>query len=94
MSVTSAFGYEQENGKIVYNLSFAFILDDIEEYLMNRETPSKYNYTIKESISIDEYFCQSVYDQDNSIWRILYMLDGTVRCKKNGSPGEFIYKLK
>ena len=90
MGGTTAFGYEQENGNIYYLLSRELILDEIEEYLINRIVPSKLNITIT-SDSIIDYFSDKKFIQDGSKWRILYMLNGSVICKKSGSHGEFIY---
>jgi len=94
MGGSVAFGYEQDNGSIIYNLSTELLLDEIELYLIKRETPKKYNYVSKVSVNVIDYFSEKIYEQDDSVWRILYMLDGTIKCKKWGSPGEFIYKLK
>lgn len=91
MSVTTAFGYEQENGSIYYVLSRNLVLDDIERYLIDRILPSKVNINIK-SDSIIDYFSINKFKQDNSNWRILYMLDGTIKCRRIGLQGEFIYK--
>ena len=38
-----------------------------------------------------EYFSDSLFTKDNSTWRVLYMLDGTVQCKKLGISGIFTY---
>jgi hypothetical protein len=92
MERTTAFGYEQENGNIFYSLSHNLILDDIEKYLISRITPSELNINIK-SDSIIDYFSHEKYEEDNSNWRILYMLDGTIKCRRKFS-GEFIYKSK
>ena len=91
MGVTTAFGYEQENGNISYILSRDLILDEIEKYLIDRIVPSKVNINIK-SESIIDYFSVNKFEQDDSNWRILYMLDGSIRCRRMGSQGEFIYK--
>lgn len=93
MGGSVAFGYEQDNGTVVYNLSTELLFEQIEEYMRKRESPNKYNYISKESISVDDFFTEKMYEHDDSIWRILYMLDGTIKCKRWGSPGEFIYKL-
>jgi len=93
MEGTTTFGYEQDNGKIQYIIVRYLILDEIEKYLAIRETPTKYNIS-NESNCILDYFSDTKYNDEESIWRILYMLDGTIRCRKRGSPGEFLYKLK
>lgn len=93
MGYTTAFGYEQEDGNIYYSLSRELILDEIEQYLINRTVPSKLNITIISDSTID-YFSDIKFEQDESKWRILYMLDGSVICKKARSHGEFTYNKK
>jgi hypothetical protein len=90
MRITTAFGYEQENGNILYTLSSNLILDDIEKYLIDRIVPLNLNTNIK-SDSIIDYFSNKRCEQDDSNWRILYMLDGTIICRRRDSPGKFIY---
>lgn len=91
MEGTTAFGYEQENGHIFYSLSQNLVLDEIEKYLISRIIPLELNINIK-SDSIIDYFSDAKYEEDNSNWRILYMLDGTIRCRRRRFSGEFIYK--
>ena len=90
MSLMS-FGYEQDNGKIFYVLVHNLKIEDVEKYLIKRETPIKFNDS-KVLYSIFDYFSKQKYNDEDTEWRILYMLDGTIRCKKNDSIGEFIYK--
>jgi hypothetical protein len=93
MTNTTVFGYEQENNKIQYVITRELMLEDIEKYLVKREVPYHIN-TSNMSASHIEFFDDKTFECDRSIWRILYMLDGTIVCRKWKSPGEFIYKLK
>jgi len=90
---STAFGYEKENGTIQYILSHELTLDEIEQYLEERRVPGNININ-KTSISIIDYFNKNSNELDNTKWRILYMLDGTVICRKWNSIGEFIYRLQ
>jgi hypothetical protein len=93
MTNTTVFGYEQENNKIQYLITRELMLEDIEKYLAKREVPHHIN-TSSISPSIVDYFDEKNFNLERSIWRILYRLDGTIVCRKWGSMGEFIYKLK
>jgi len=94
MNETTSFGYEQENGNIIYTISKELTLDEIEIYLTERVIPCKLNVTMNvKSESITDYFSEKKFEQDKSIWRILYMLDGSTICKRYGSTGRFIYNI-
>ena len=90
---STAFGYEHENGTVQYILSHELTLDEIEQYLEQRRVPGNININ-KISPSIIEYFNKNSNELDNTKWRILYMLDGTVICRKWNSIGEFIYRFQ
>lgn len=91
MGSSTIFGYEQENGKIYYIVSRELMLEEIEKYLILRKVPGNININ-KESDSIIDFFSKKKFEQEDSNWRILYMLDGTIKCRRLGSPGEFVYK--
>ena len=88
MNGTTTFGYEQENGKIHYSISRDLILDDIQPYLLKRESPSNTVSPVIAS-SINDYFSDERIQRDHSIWRILYTLNGNIICRKNNISGEF-----
>jgi len=85
MGSSTAFGYEQDNGSVRYLLTHEFSLDEIHPLLLRRETPNSYILP-NTSISSNEYFDN--FEEDTT-WRILYCLDGTIICKKSTIPGMF-----
>ena len=87
---TTAFGYETPDGSVFYILSDFLMFEDIIQYILKRGTPMSNNLKNKSSCLL-EYFSDSLFTKDNSIWRVLYMLDGTVQCKKLGISGIFTY---
>jgi len=92
MCNSTTFGYEHEDGKIHYIRTHYMSLDEIQSYLILRSTPTHSNKT-NISHSISEYFNENSFNDDNSSLRILYMLDGTIKCRRWGYKGEFIFRL-
>jgi len=92
MGGSTAFGYEQENGSIHYCLTNEDVLDMFMEDIYARRTPcsAAKHYIIK---SLDEYFSEETFIKDDSVWRILYMLDGKTLCKRNDMVGELLYRV-
>jgi hypothetical protein len=88
MNGTTTFGYEQENGEIHYSISRDLLLDEIQPYLIKRESPSNTTTPVT-ALSINDYFSNERIQRDHSIWRILYTLNGKIICRKNGISGEF-----
>ena len=88
MNGTTTFGYEQDNGEIHYSLSRDLTLDDIQPYLIKRESPSNTLRPII-ALSLNDYFCNERIQRDHSIWRVLYTLSGKIICRKSGVSGEF-----
>lgn len=85
---TTTFGYEQENGEIHYSISRDLILDEIHHFLIKRKSPSNTVLPVI-ALSINDYFSEERIQRDYSIWRVLYMLNGKIICRKNGVSGEF-----
>jgi len=92
MAETTTFGYENEDGKIYYIISSDMSLDDAQSYLILRATPIHPDKLII-SNSITEYFDENNFSKEKSSLRILYMLDGTTKCRRWGYVGEFIFKV-
>jgi hypothetical protein len=90
MSKTTTFGYEQENGAIHYIITHNMTIDDAQKYLIHKITPSHGNKIFIVD-SIDEYFDHDHFTKDESILRIAYMIDGTVRLRRCECMGEFIF---
>jgi hypothetical protein len=83
----SAFGYEQEDGKIHYVLTKAYTLDELYEYIKLRKVPQ---VTVVSYIasSLEDFFCQTLVTKDNSVWRTVFLLDGTSLCRHCSKQGE------
>jgi len=70
-----SFGYEQDNGNIHYIIINKMSDANIQKYITLRKIPDNYS-KINIISSISEYFDIERYEKDNTIIRILYMLDG------------------
>lgn len=81
MSLRTAFGYEKENGKVVYILCQDLGFDDIyTNYLANRSLPDVgINH---ESLTVEMYFGM---ENETTAWRILYKLDGNIVCRRDNN---------
>ena len=87
----TAFGYEQEDGTIRYVLTKAYSLDELFEFILERKI-AHYNPVSYVSRSIDEYFSQMLFDKENSIWRVIYLLDNTSLCRHISKKGTLMYR--
>jgi hypothetical protein len=85
---TTTFGYEQDNGEIHYSISRDLLLDEIQPYLIKRESPLNIASPVI-AFSLNDYFSKERIQRDHSIWRILYTLSGKIICRKNSISGEF-----
>jgi hypothetical protein len=87
----SAFGYEQDDGKIHYALTKSYTLDEHFDYMNSRKIPqlSVVSYIAP---SLEEFFCQTLFTKEKSNWRIVYLLDGTSLCRHCSKKGEIIYR--
>lgn len=88
MDTSTAFGYELENGSIRYLLTHEYSLDQIHPFLLRRAVPRSYSLTNIATCSKDFF---DNFNKDNSIWRVLYCMDGTIICKKSNIPGMFSF---
>jgi hypothetical protein len=84
MENLTSFGYEQENGHIHYIKTNLMTIDNVLQYLVKRTAPL-HDGKITIVDSINEYF------QNNCELQIMYMLNGTVKIRKFGYPGEFLF---
>ena len=82
MSKTTAFGYEKENGKVVYVLCQELGFDDIyKKYLCNRSVPDV--GLNSETLTEEMYFRVDSFENELTTWRILYKLDGNIVCRRD-----------
>jgi hypothetical protein len=85
----TAIGFEKTSGEVEYVLwPQACDLDDLENIITHRSYPEGID-TIK-TCSMIEYF-NTMDKEEDTRWRIAFMLDGTVRCRLWSMSGEFIY---
>jgi hypothetical protein len=83
MGGQTAFGYEQENGSVIYVLTntdsgLDELIPLIDKRIVDSDCSSK-----RVANSVEEYFSESFIkdNQEDTCWRILYKLDGTVLCR-------------
>jgi hypothetical protein len=91
MGGSSTFGYETVNGKIHYCIYGDYaLLDTILPVFQNGKV-----YEIREEIivadSIEDYFSERRYEEEDSKVRGVYMMDGTFMYKFWGDKGTFTY---
>ena len=89
--MSSAIGYENEDGTVNYVITGETTLDDLlTKYITKRTVPTTTQTTPKKTV--DDYFsiCQTCGSCSN--WLILYKLDNTTVCKKPGTAGVLIYQ--
>jgi hypothetical protein len=87
----TAFGYELNNGTVVYCLiDMVCSLDDLKEFIKNRSVPN--NVDCDRLVNtVHNYFTNGIFDTENTYWRILYKVDGSTECSLSTLPGKFIY---
>jgi len=82
MGGCTVFGYEFQ-GEILYGMYSELSFDEIYgTYMANQDRPDscQLNYSAK---SEEEYFSERLSIEEDSIWRILYKIDGSVLCRRN-----------
>jgi hypothetical protein len=83
MGEETAFGYEQEDGIVIYVLSntdsgLEELIPFIDKRTIDTNCSSK-----RIANSVEEYFSDSFreHNEEDTRWRILYKLDGTTLCR-------------
>lgn len=84
----TAFGYEQEDGYVRYVLTRAYSLDELFEFMSKRHTPHKIGVSFVVN-TLEEYFS---IEKENTIWRVVYLLDGTALCRHISTKGDILYR--
>lgn len=82
MGGCTVFGYEFQ-GEILYGMHTELSFDEIYgKYMANQDRPGscQLNHSAK---SVKEYFSERLCIEEDSIWRILYRIDGSVLCRRN-----------
>jgi hypothetical protein len=81
MVLKAAFGYEQEDGTVRYGLTFAeYTFEELIPYIQLKTVLYDVKL-IKHAASAEDYFANSQYENENTMWRILYSLTGNAVCK-------------
>jgi hypothetical protein len=93
MGGSSTFGYELVNGKIHYCIYQDYaLLEHILPAIQNGNI-----YPIREELniakSIEDYFSEKRYKEEDSKVRGVYKIDGTFMYKFWGDKGYFVYHL-
>jgi len=93
MGGSSTFGYETVNGKIHYCIYQDYaLLENILPVIQNGDM-----YPIREQLniaySIEDYFSEKRYEEEDSKVRGIYKMDGTLMYKFWGDKGYFVYHL-
>ena len=79
MGGQTAFGYEQEDGTVIYALTFTDAgLQEIIPYIDQRTVDG--NHPVQHRVnSVEAYFLGG--PDEDVCWRVLYRLDGTAICR-------------
>lgn len=89
MGGSSAIGFETSNGQVYYCLvgDYVGIMEAIEMYKTLDEDECD-----KTAESVNEFFDdERVYEEEDSVWRIVKMRNGTIHAKCWGVKGVFSY---
>jgi hypothetical protein len=96
--MSSAIGYENEDGSVNYVITGETTLDDLlVKYISKRTVPATAAAAAAAAASprktVDDYFSTCYCSCTSQMhWLILYKLDNTTICKKPGTAGVLIYK--
>ena len=77
MQLQDAFGYEQEDGSILYTITKSPSFDKISIDILFRKIPTFENLD-KKALCVNDYFIKG---NEDTKWRILYKLDGNTMYK-------------
>jgi len=87
----SAFGYEGEDGSVHYSCTRGYTLDELFTIMSTRKVPTSTPIHHK-TLSLEDYFSEDLYIKENTIWRVLFLLDGTVLCRHVSKRGDILYR--
>ena len=87
MGGQTTFGYEQEDGTVLYGVTFpALMFDEMRDAILQRRAIYLVSFETCAS-SIEDYFSGERSCEEDTAWRVLYMLDGTTQCRSPCMPG-------
>ena len=87
MGGCSTIGYENQNGSVSYTCVSDAGPYDLENYCLNNRI--KTDITVS---SINEYFSEELFNDEDSACRLLIRLDGTGVCRRWGCRGELVWR--
>ena len=92
---SSTFGIEQEDGSVIYNIygDIIFHQSILYEYTYGR-TVDIIEENSYHATSIEDYYSQARFEQEDSVVRGLERLNGTLEYCYGGDKGVYTYKLK
>jgi len=89
MGGQTAIGYEQPNRTILYGLmSCAVQFFELRDDILARRARVE---LCEMAFSLDDYFSNKRSDEEDTLWRIAYMLDGTTHCSNPLMPGLLVF---
>jgi len=83
MGGSTVFGYEQKDGSVAYAIYSELLFDEIYGIYMAQHGMPEGCHINKFAKDIPTFFSESTAINEDSIWRVLYKLDGSVHCKRN-----------
>jgi hypothetical protein len=88
----TAFGYEHENGSIVYTCVKEFTLDELFEHASKRNLP-QISTIMNTSLSLEDYFSPEFFEKENTTWRLVFLLDGNTLFRHVSKDGDLLYRI-
>ena len=83
MGGSTVFGYEQQDGSVAYAMYTELSFDEIYGAYMAQHGMPEGCRINKFAKDVPTFFSEFTAINEDSIWRVLYKLDGSVHCKRN-----------
>jgi len=95
MTGSSTFGIEQEDGSVIYNIYGEGVFHEsiLYEY-MKRRTVEIIEEDSYHATSIEDYYNEARFEDEDSNVRGLQRIDGTIEYRYWGNKGLFTYTIK
>jgi len=93
MGGSSTYGIEQEDGSVIYNI---YRDSEFDHYILSEFMKDRivdiHQEDFYHATSIDDYYSEERYENEDSVIRGLLRLDGVLEYRYWGDRGVFIYK--
>lgn len=76
----TAFGFEHEDGSIHYICSGKHTIEELNAHMRERIIPKHLSEPIRAQ-SVDDFFCETLFEKEKTLWRLVYLLDGSTICR-------------